>query len=281
VPPSLKAIARYPVKSCRGEALQKAVVEPWGLRGDRRWMIVDATGTAVTAREVPRLVLVRPEFVDGGLRLSAPGRQEIVVPTPQAHAALTVDVWGARLQALTAGAQADAWVSGVVGAPARLVYLDDPTQRQTDPARTKPGDRVSFADGYPLLLTNTASLETLNDHIAAGPRAGEGPLPMTRFRPSLVVDGAPAWTEDDWRLIRIGQVQFRVVKGCDRCVLTTIDPDTAAGGHEPIATLARHRQWDGRTWFGINLVPDSIGSVDVGAELEVLDAVDPGYGPLR
>ena len=137
------------------------------------------------------------------------------------------------------------------------MYLDDPTRRPTNPAYSLDGDRVSFADGYPLLLTSEESLDALNDWIAEGPRAAEGPVPMRRFRPSVVVSGAPAWAEDGWRRLRIGPVTFRAVKGCDRCVLTTVDPDTAAKGHEPLFALARHRRWDGKIWFGVNLIPDA------------------------
>jgi hypothetical protein len=71
------------------------------------------------------------------------------------------------------------------------------------------------------------------------------------------VSGAPAWAEDGWRRLRIGPVTFRNVKGCDRCVLTTVDPDTSAKGHEPLFALARHRRWDGKVWFGVNLIPDN------------------------
>jgi uncharacterized protein YcbX len=116
---------------------------------------------------------------------------------------------------------------------------------------------VSFADGYPLLLTSEESLSELNQWIAGGRKAAEGPVPMRRFRPNVVVSGAPAWAEDGWRRLRIGPVTFRSVTGCDRCVLTTIDPDTAAKGHEPLFALARHRRWDGKVWFGVNLIPDT------------------------
>ena len=64
--------------------------------------------------------------------------------------------------------------------------------------------------------------------------------------------------------------------------MTTINPDTAAKGKEPIATLARHRRWDGKTWFGVNLVPDSHGvGLRVGDDVEILDAVEDPDGPLR
>jgi uncharacterized protein len=284
--PVVTALARYPVKSCRGEQLAEAVVQPWGLAGDRRWMVVDADGCAVTAREVHQLLLVRPELVPDGVHLDAPGQPGLTVATPDGGASMVVDVWGSRVHAARAGAAADEWISAVVGLRAHLVYLHDPTRRPTNPRYTRPEDRVSFADGYPLLLTNQASLAALNADIAAGSRAAEGPLPMTRFRPSVVVDDAPAWAEDDWRQLRIGALTFRAVKGCDRCVMTMLDPDTAVKGMEPIATLARRRRWDGKTWFGVNLVPDTPAAgaapaVRVGDEIEVISAVAPGDGPQR
>lgn len=285
----LTAIHRYPVKSFRGEAVERAVVEPWGLLGDRRWMVVDEAGAPITAREVHRMLLVRPELTEGGIVLAAPDHRDgtavapVHVATPPAGADLVdVEVWGTPVQAAPAGAEADAWVSRVTGRPARLVYLDDPTRRPTNPLRTDDADRVSFADGYPLLLTTEESLGALNEHIAAGPRADEGPLPMRRFRPNVVVRGSAPWAEDDWRVITIGAARFRAVKGCDRCVMTTIDPDTGASGKEPITSLARHRRWDGKTWFGVNLVPDTPGvEIGVGDEVAVLHAVGPGEGPLR
>lgn len=278
----LTAINRFPIKSCRGEALERATVEPWGLRGDRRWMVVDEAGDVITAREVHDLLLVRPQLLDGRLSLSAPDALALTVPIPDGSALVQVDVWGSRVLASTAGDEADAWITKIVGSPARLVYLDDPTRRPTNPARTEPGDRVSFADGYPLLLTSEESLGALNDYVAEGPLADEGPLPMLRFRPSVVVRGAPAWAEDDWRLVRIGPARFRVVKSCDRCVLTTLDPETGVKGKEPLVTLARHRRWDGKIWFGAQLVPDTDGvEIKVGDDVEVLDAVEAGAGPLR
>jgi uncharacterized protein YcbX len=256
----LTDIWRYPVKSCRGERLAEARVEPWGLAGDRRWMVVDAEGNPVTAREQPRMLLITPELGGGDkITLSSPGLPDLVVPVPSGTELVPANVWGADLLASPAGDEAAAWLTGIIGEPARLVYLDDPTRRPIRPDYSDPDDRVSFADAFPLLLTTEESLTSLNDWIAEGPKAAEGPVPMRRFRPSVVVSGAAAWAEDGWRRVRIGPVTFRSVKGCDRCVLTTINPDTAAKGHEPIATLARHRRWDGKVWFGVNLIPDNHG----------------------
>jgi uncharacterized protein YcbX len=278
----LSGINRFPVKSCRGEPLTTATVEPWGLAGDRRWMIVDEDGEVITARETHRMLLIHPELVDGGLSVSAPELPMLVVPEPDGSTLVPVRLWKSRLDAAPAGPEADAWFSKAMDRPAQLVFLDDPTRRPTSPAFGEPDDRVSFADGYPLLLATEESLAALNGHIAEGRLADQGPLPMMRFRPNVVVRGAPAWAEDDWRRIRIGRAEFRLVKGCARCVLTTLDPETAAKGMEPLMSLARHRRWDGATWFAMNLVPDTPGAtISVGDVVEVLDAVDPGNGPPR
>lgn len=274
----LTAVWRYPVKSCRGERLAESLVEPWGLAGDRRWMVVDAVGQTVTARNHPRLILVTPQVTGDRITLTSPDLPDLTVPVPTGTELVTVKVWEKAWENELAAAPADdkaaAWLTDIIGEPARLVYLADPAQRATNPAYSRDGDRVSLADGYPLLLTSEESLDAVNGWIAAGPKAAEGPVPMRRFRPNVVVSGAPAWAEDGWRRLRIGPVAFRNAKGCDRCVFTTIDPDTAAKGHEPLATLARHRRWDGKVWFGINLIPDNPAPGAVirpGDPVEVLD----------
>jgi uncharacterized protein YcbX len=281
----LTGINRYPVKSCRREQMQHAEVEPWGLAGDRRWMLVDDDGWRVTAREHPRLVLVSA-LIDGtGLRLRTPGRNELTVKEPDAEELASVRLARSTLDAALAAPEAHAWFSEHLGLSVRLVYLDDPTRRQVNPEFGAASDRVSFADGYPVHLVTEESLTALNDWIAEGPRADEGPLPMTRFRPNVVLrGGGTPWAEDGWRRLRIGEVTFRVVKGCDRCVLTTIDPETATKFKEPIATLARYRRWDGKTWFGMNLIPDAPtpgATLHVGDPIEILEAVDAPDGPPR
>lgn len=273
---------RYPVKSMRGQELAEADVEPWGLAGDRRWIVVDPDGVAVTARELNALFGVRPEPTATGVRLRADGAEPLDVAAPDPAGQVPFTLFGTALTGAAAGDGADRWLTDLLGRPLRLVHHDDPTRRPTG-SFGRPEDRVSFADAYPLLIASEESLTALNDDIG-----GDEPLPMRRFRPNVVVRGAAAWAEDDWRLIRIGEVTFRAVKGCDRCVMTTIDPDTIQRGKEPIATLARTRRFDGATWFGTNLVPDL--PVDgagpwprlrVGDEVEVLDAVPSGGGPQR
>ncbi|SEO52330.1 MOSC domain-containing protein [Actinacidiphila rubida] len=272
--PHVSALHVYPVKALRGTSTGNAVVEPWGLAGDRRWMLVDAvTLKAVTQREQPRLALAAAVW-DGesGLRLSAPGQPPLRVDVPAPAALETVRLFRDKLELLPAGERADAWFSTYLGIPVRLVHLDEPAlRRPVDPEFALPGETVSLADGYPLLVAATASLDALNALIAEGRHAAEGPLPMNRFRPNVVVDGTAPWAEDGWRRVRIGEVVFRVPKPCGRCVVTTTDQGTGARGKEPLHTLGRHRRVGSSLLFGQNLIPESAGTLRVGDALSVVE----------
>ncbi|KAB1148228.1 MOSC domain-containing protein [Streptomyces luteolifulvus] len=269
----LQSIHVHPVKAFRGLALPEAVVEPWGLAGDRRWVLIDDGGKVVTQRQQPRLALAAAELLPGGgLRLSAPGRDPLDVPVPRPAGTVPVDVFGDKVEGVAAeGTAAHTWCSAYLGAAVRLVHMDDPaTRRPVDPDCALPGETVSFADGFPLLLTTVASLDSLNSLIAQGDHAAEGPLPMNRFRPNLVVSGTDAWAEDDWSRIAVGEVTFRVAKMCGRCVVTTTDQATAERGKEPLRTLGLHRRFDGKLVFGQNLVPQTTGTVRVGDPVRIL-----------
>ncbi|WP_225833450.1 MOSC domain-containing protein [Streptomyces sp. NK08204] len=270
--PKLQSIHVHPVKAFRSHALREAVVEPWGLAGDRRWTLIDNGGKVVTQREEPRLALAAAEpQPGGGVVLSAPGCRPLRVPVPDAGPTVPVNIFGTKVEAVPADEAAHAWCSAYLGAEVRLVHMDDPaTRRPVDPAYALPGETVSFADGYPLLVTTLASLADLNSRIADGRNAAEGPLPMNRFRPNMVVEGTEPWAEDNWSRIAVGEVVFRVAKPAGRCVVTTTDQDLAVRGREPLHTLARHRAIGGRLIFGQCLVPLSPGTVRVGDPVRVL-----------
>ncbi|WBB70628.1 MOSC N-terminal beta barrel domain-containing protein [Micromonospora sp. WMMD812] len=268
----LSAIHTYPVKGSHRLDQETATVLPWGLAGDRRWMVVDADGVGVTQRESARLVGLRAVSRDGGLVLRADERPDLDVPEPAEGDPMPVRTFRSRKQpvpALAAGPAADAWMSALLDRPVRLVWLARPTRHlPADDREHDTGDRVSFADAYPLLLANAASLTALNDWLA---EAGEEPVPMTRFRPNLVVDGAPAWAEDGWvgRPLRVGGVPFRAAGPCDRCVVTTVDQETGVRGREPLRTLGRHRNVRQKLLFGLHLVPMDTGPVAVGDPVTV------------
>jgi uncharacterized protein YcbX len=276
----------YPVKSLGGQKVSSAHVEPWGLAGDRRWGIVDEAGKKVTARELRALLGLRAEVIGAdAIRIHA-NSGSIVVQNPRGVSPVPVS-HARQGRAVPAQACASDWVSARVGRPVRLVWQDDPMVRSIDDERGgRPGDSLTLADAGPLLLTSEASLAQLQDWIDAeagdpdpagldpndlsGPGGGPAtrealaPLSMLRFRPNVVIDGEEPFAEDGWPTVRIGDVEFRTAEVCDRCVMTTIDPVTLAGGKEPIRTLARHRRWDGATWFGTRLVPFGGGQLRVG-----------------
>ncbi|MGC0343084.1 MOSC domain-containing protein [Streptomyces sp. SLBN-8D4] len=270
----LLSIHVHPVKALRSQALQEAAVEPWGLAGDRRWALVDDGGKVVTQRQHPRLAQAAAELLPGGgVMLSAPGVEPLAVPVPEPGETVTLDIFGDKVEGVPAAdAAAHAWCSAYLGAQTRLVHMDDPaTRRPVEPEYALPGETVTFADGYPLLLTSAASLDALNSLVSEGRHAAEGPLPMNRFRPNVVVGGTDAWAEDDWSLLAIGDVTFRVAKMCGRCVVTTTDQDRAVRGKEPLHSLARHRRFGSNLVFGQNLVPRSRGTIRVGDPVTILE----------
>ncbi|MFF2847816.1 MOSC domain-containing protein [Streptomyces sp. NPDC058001] len=271
--PVLASIHVYPVKAAQGHALRAAVVEPWGLAGDRRWMLIDASAKAITQRPHPRLALTAVEALpDGGVRLSAPGREPLTVAVPDPPGTTVVDIWKDKVEAVPADEAAHVWCSEWLDTDARLVHMADPAMsRPIDPAHARAGETVSFADGYPLLLTTRSSLDALNSLIAQGDHADEGPLPMDRFRPNVVVEGSPPWAEDDWTRVAVGDLTFRVAKRCGRCVVTTTDQRTAERGKEPLRTLARHRRFGDQLVFGQNLVPETTGVLRVGDPVTILE----------
>jgi len=260
----------YAIKGCYRTDRQSATVEPWGLAGDRRFMIVDASHRMLTQREEPSLVRIQPTADGDTLTLRADGHHELVVDVV-AGELVDTNVHSDRLKGALVSESADAWVSSVIGRAAHLVWLDDPTRRPVEKPYAQPGDTVTFADGYPLLVANEASLHALNDWLIEE-QSPEWPLPMTRFRPNVVVGGGTAWAEDDWigRRIRIGNVMFRAPKPCDRCVVTTTDQDTGARGHEPLRTLARHRNVNQGLRFAMNLIPDETGVIAVGDDVTLV-----------
>jgi len=260
----LAGLYRYPVKSLRGESLLSMRVGPRGPELDRHWMVVNDKGRFLTQRELPRMVLIRPHVLDGGLRLTAPGKPSLEVFSLRDAPPLEVQVWNDRCLARPMGEEADRWLSDFLGIPCHLVEFPEEEHRQVDPSYAASGDETAFSDGFPFLLISQASLGDLNRRM---PR----PLPMERFRPNLVVEGCEPYAEDTWKRIRIGDLTFRVVKPCSRCVIPTVNPETGQReGNEPLKTLMTYRKEGNKVFFGQNLVHDGEGVLEVGMPVEVL-----------
>ncbi|QSX76970.1 MOSC domain-containing protein [Agrilutibacter solisilvae] len=263
---NLSGLYLYPIKSTAALAVREAAVEAQGLANDRRWMVVNPAGRFVTGRELARLTLVRARPVAEGLVLEAPGMPSLAVATPDNGRPVDATVWDSTVAARGADPAADAWLSDFLLQPVRLVHMGPDSHRTIDEPQARADDTVSFADGYPLLLISQASLDGLNARLPQ-------PVPMLRFRPNLVVGGADApHAEDHWRRVRVGEVEFDVVKTCTRCVFTTVDPQRGERdpGGEPLRTLASYRRSDKGITFGQNLIPRSAGTVRAGDPVEVL-----------
>lgn len=269
----------YPIKGTRAVDVERAHAGERGLEGDRRWLVVDAGGKFITQRSHPRLATVTAAPTRTGLRLSAPGAGEIEIERPSPQERLDVTIWEHRLSAAAADARANAWLSTVFGETLRLVYMDGAAERLKRSIWTETALPVSFADAYALLVTTTGSLAALNAEIE---RAGGAAVPMRRFRPNVVIDGAAAWREDTWKRLRIGDVEIELVKPCDRCVVTTKDQNSGdAMGREPLASLARlRRSADPRlngVLFGWNAAPRVLGHIAAGDRVEILEERPEGF----
>lgn len=267
-------ICLYPVKALQGGSVAKGVIEPWGLAQDRRWMVVQPNGQFLTQRDLPAMARIRAEATPAGLVLhDGVAALAVAFPTPEAPRR-QVTVWNDSVPALDAGQSAAAFLSAALGVDCGLVYLDDATARPVDPEFSRPEDRTAFSDGFPVLLTNTASLAALNAELAHA-------IPMTRFRPNIVISGATPWDEDRWRRIRIGDAVFRIVKPCARCIVTTIDQQTGdrPDKTEPLKALGRIHRAPGGVIFGQNLIPDTPGLIAVGDRVEILESGESNLLP--
>ena len=212
------------------------------------------------------MATVWTEIEGDTLRLSAPDAGEVSLPMqPLEGEAMTVQVWQSTVAAIAPSPAIDQWLTEYLGTDCRLVYMPESTRRATNATYGGPGNIVSFADGYPFLLTNEGSLAGLNERLAQ-------PIPMNRFRPNVVVSGAPAFAEDDWSDLAIGGVAFRIVKPCGRCQVTTTDQATGeVTGPEPLATLSAFRESaEFGARFGMNMVPLAEGRVRLGDRVETL-----------
>src|SRR5690606_17415399 len=201
----------------------------------------------------------------GGVSLQAPGMPPLHVPRPTTAATTPVAIWKDSVEARACGEAADAWLARFLGRPARLVHMDGGVHRALGPKHGHPGGEVSFADTAPLLAITRAALDELNARMAT-------PVPMARFRPNLVIDGAAAHAEDGWSRIRIGTVEFDASTRCGRCVFTTVDPATGERdpSGEPLRTLIGYRRTGDGVTFGRYLVPRGTGTLRVGDPLEFI-----------
>jgi uncharacterized protein YcbX len=265
----IDALYVHPIKSCAPVAVNEARVTRRGLEHDRRWMVADSDGKFLSQRTLPELALVHIAIDGERYVVRRQGRPALLLPLRHDDGAgVDVEVWGDHVRALRHDHGSD-WFSRLVGGDVQLVFMPDDTRRPVDPDYARADDIVNFADGFPLLVVNRASLEAL------GRDAGID-VDVRRFRPNVVVTGAAAWAEDDWRALAVGDgsnaLTLRTPKPCARCSIPGVDPETAAITKEPLRTLAKLRTRDNQAWFGINAIPDGEGRLRVGDSVRPLDS---------
>lgn len=270
----LSGLFLYPVKGLRGCALDSAEIDELGLIGDRRFLVVDEYGRFLTQRTVQKMARVTTALTADRLILSAEGAGATSTARASNPSAplLTVSIWKSEgLRAEDCGEEPARWLSDFFGFQCRLVRAGSSFQRPMLKASARSGDRVAFSDAYPFLIISEASLGDLNDRLLA---QGSEALPMNRFRPNFVVSGCPAFAEDTWPRIRIGQVVLRAGGPCIRCPVTTTDQLTGERGKEPLRMLASYRrdpQNPTDVKFGQNLIHETkSGALRVGDTVELL-----------
>jgi uncharacterized protein YcbX len=253
LPVTLASLHLYPVKSCAGITLDTHELDTTGLEFDRAWMVVDAHGEFLSQRELPRMALIQPRLRASDLVLRAPGMLALHLALDVVEHAMRVRVWDDEVDAFDMGALAAQWCSDFLGRPVRLVRFDPDARRLADRDWTGALEApVQFSDGFPLLVTSTASLAELNRRLGT-------PVTMQRFRPNLVLDGLDAHGEDfiDEISFDDGAIRLRLVKPCARCSIPDVDPDSAATGHAVGDALAAYRadaRLGGALTFGMNAV---------------------------
>ena len=265
---TISELTIYPVKSMRAVALNLSEIEFGGLKNDRRWMVIDTNGHMVTQRQQSRLCLIQPVLSKTGIVLTAVGKFDIRIDTPDSKHNISVIVWEDTCNAYDAGDDAAQWLSEFLDIECRLVHFPQNEIRTVDQSYALKNDQTAFSDGFPILLISQASLDDLNAKL-------EVPVPMHRFRPNIVIGGCKAFAEDSWKQLKIGELILRIVKPCSRCVIPSIDINTGERTSEPTKTLVSYRRHDKKIFFGQNGIidgaSDGISELKKGMIVEVIE----------
>ena len=262
----LDQIHIYPIKSCAGIELESSPVHSRGFPLDRRWLLIEKDGKFISQRSTPSLGQIKISSDNDHLLITADGKRALNLQVGGASpSTIKAEIWKDSVEGWWVGQDCDDWFSDVIGREVHLIHMDESVSRPLI-KESLPKDQsfeVSFADGYPYLLTTLASLNDLNQRL-------EVPIPMDRFRSNLVISGSEAFAEDGWRKIAVGEVEFQVVKPCARCQVTTIDQSSGIASKEPLKTLATYRKQDGKVMFGMNMVALSSGTISINDPVKIL-----------
>ena len=253
----------YPIKSMEGIAVKAAELTAKGFKYDRAWMLTDATGRFISQREYPGLALMQIKLNDQDLSVRN-GHEEIsfnlkTVTGPK----LSTSVWKDHFESQEVSSEVSSWFSDMLKSKVKLVTYSESNGRSKHVSSLGRNIEVSYADGYPYLILGTASMDELNARTFIH-------MSIKRFRPNIVITTQDAHIEDEWKEIQIGDHLIQLVKPCARCDLTTIDPETAEIGQEPLITLSTYRRINRQILFGMNGISHGPGTLNVGDRVEII-----------
>lgn len=260
---NISEIYIYPIKSLSGIRLNSCPTGPTGLLHDRRWMLTDIGGNFLSQRKFPHMSLLQVSIVENSLVIYHKDfpEQKLNIPiTQDLNKNKMVKIWADDLPALLVSPNADAWFSEMLGIDCRLVKMDPKYKRLVKKKYRENNEAVSFADSMPYLIIGQSTLDDLNSRL-------NHKVPMLRFRPNLVFTGGKPFEEDDWKQIKIGVQVFKITKPCARCIITTINLETGKREKEPLFTLSKFRNKNGKIMFGQNMLTLGKGTIQIGDEI--------------
>ena len=254
----LSEIFIYPIKSLGGISVDSALVEERGLKYDRRFLLVDENNLFMTQRDFAEMALLILSFGENEFKvLNTKDGSHILLPfKSDSKEIISVKIWDDVCNAVQVNKILDNWFSTVINKKCSLVYMPDDEKRIVEKKYINEDHIVSFADAYPFLIIGESSLDDLNSRL-------ETPLPMNRFRPNFVFTGGNPYEEDNWKDFKIGDVKFKAVKPCARCVITTTDQATAIRNEEPLKTLSNYRKINNKVMFGMNVICNKTGRLSI------------------
>jgi hypothetical protein len=261
----LLSISVYPIKSLAGITLEQSNALVTGLQWDRNWLLVDEGGKQITQRQFPKLALLQPELSNTHLSISAKSKTEYrcdIRLDEKGTEPIKVKVWDDVCTGMHLSEFYDEFFTDYLKFPCKLVRMPTIPDRWVR-AKNQPHEiPVSFADGYPYLIISDQSLNFLNNKLGDG-------VEMRRFRPNLVLQMEEAHQEDQLDEFALGSALFKMIKPCGRCMITTINPETAEKGREPLLTLNTYRRQHGQVNFGFNAICIDSGKITKGDQILV------------
>ena len=263
---SVTGLFVYPIKACASHYVTSARVNAGGLENGRLFMVVDCTGRQLNEKKYPTLALVNPTILDSGeMRVEAPGMNTTTFRPKSMSKNSIVFVYGVKCEGVDQGDGIGEFLAKFLEvAGAHLVRMRDGFV-----GKGRGDFQSSFADSYPFLLAAESS------QLEVSRRVGRD-MEMRRYRPNVVVKGAPAFEEDGWKRVRIGNGEFEIAKRCKRCKVVTVDPETGKYDEEnqPTETPREFRRFGQTVCFSQIIFPVGLGKkggvLSVGDTLTVL-----------